>query len=270
MKSKVTLLVLLAVLALGAFSAFAHDENNSISVGGFSLSYNHALAANISAYQYAGDEPSLPPGAAEAPHTAFTLYNESPNFDIVPAALDSIAQVRVYEVADFADYPAIQSVVDQLRSILDERPDLATYGGPAAEPNPAGTSLSLLLPYLPIYPAGQVIRARQQYVDTAEVVGISYVTVYTEALEPFGPRSFIYTFQGFSADGQYYISLVSRLETALFPEELPADYDPEAFYNEQEAYFAESTETINAATAEDFSPSLDELDALVQSFAFAE
>ena len=270
MKHKVMLLALLVVLALGAFSASAHGEGNNISVGGFSFSYNSALAANLNAYQYAGDDPTLPPGAAEAPHMAFTLYNETPNFDIVPAALDSVAQIRVYEVADFADYPAIQSVADQLRSILDERPDLATYGGPVGEPDPAGSSLSLLLPYLPIYPAGQVIRAQQQYVETEEVVGISYVTSYAEALEPLGSRSLIYTFQGFSADGQHYISVVARLETSLFPEELPADYDPAEFAANQEAYFAESTATINAAASGDFSPSLDDAAALVQSIAFAE
>jgi hypothetical protein len=270
MKHKVVLLALALVLAFGAFSASAHDENNSISVGGFSLSFNHALAENISATRYAGDDPSLPPGATEAPHMAITLYNEAPNFDIIPAALDSVAQVRVYDVADFADYPAIQSVADQLRMILDERPDLATYGGPIGEPDPAGTSLSLLLPYLPIYPAGQVIRAQQQYVETDEVVGISYITYYAEAVEPFLPDHFIYTFQGFSADGEKYISVVAQVETALFPAELPADFDLAVFSEQQEAYFAESTETINAAASGDFSPVLDELEALVQTFAFAE
>ena len=125
-----------------------------------------------------------------------------------------------------------------------------------------------VLPFLPVMPAAQVIRARVGLLQLDTVGGISYVTAYRQDASPFTATEFLYTFQGISTDGQYYVSAVFRLNTELFPAEIPADFDMNAFIAGIQDYFAESISTLNAAAPDDFTPSLDTLDALFASFTF--
>jgi hypothetical protein len=125
-----------------------------------------------------------------------------------------------------------------------------------------------VLPFMPVFPAAQVMRARARYVDTAAVAGISFVTAYRQDASPFINNEFLYTFQGLSTDGTYYVSAIFRLMTDLFPSELPADFDYEAFAASLMDYFTDSTALLNDATPEAFSPSLTTVDAVIQSFAF--
>jgi heat shock protein HslJ len=121
---------------------------------------------------------------------------------------------------------------------------------------------------MPVFPAGQVIRARAQYVETPAVQGISYVTVYRQDASPFLGNEFLYTFQGLSTDGTRYVSAIFPLDTALFPAETPTDFDYEAFIEGINDYFAESIAILNGASPDAFTPSLATLDALIQTFTF--
>lgn len=112
-----------------------------------------------------------------------------------------------------------------------------------------------------------MIRARVQYVETDEVRGVSYITYSNAAQEPFMRNAFSYTFQGLSADGQYYVSATISLETDLFPSEPNPNFDIAEFQEAWPTYLAESIAKLNEA-AEDFEPSLGVLDGLVLTFAF--
>ncbi|MCI0349824.1 MAG: META domain-containing protein, partial [Acidobacteriales bacterium] len=184
-----------------------------------------------------------------------------------PSAPESIfdapSAIRVYRTADFGPYEIPFQQLQQLQTLLAERPDLAQFMAVAAEDMNANN-----LPFMPVLNAAQVIRARAQYVETPALQGISYVTAYRQDASPFIGNEFLYTFQGISADGTYYVSMMSRLNTGLFPSEIPADFDPAAFAETMNDYLAESIATLNAATPDDFAPALSVLDALVQTFAF--
>ncbi|MFN8420659.1 MAG: hypothetical protein U0528_15665 [Anaerolineae bacterium] len=147
----------------------------------------------------------------------------------------------------------------QLQQLLRARRDLAEYAASTANP----------LPFLPAVAAGQTIRARVRYLGTAAVSGISYVTAYQQAAEPLVQRDYLYTFQGISADGRYYISVVFRVSPESFPTTIPTDFDYQTFLSNLPAYLSESTAQLNSAAPESFAPALPLIDDLVQSFDFA-
>jgi len=249
------------ILALGAVPTFAQgDPTNTVSFNGFSFSFDPALAANVNITQFAGDPVDLDqPGGPQPPYTEFLLYNDLPAPE---SFFDGAGGIRVYRVADMAGYTEYETRLQALQTLLTDRPDFAQFG-PTAD-NPSGTAL----PFLPVFAAAQVIRARAVYVETPAVLGISYVTAYRQDAYPFLGNEFIYTFQGFTPDGQFYVSAIFRLDTTLFPAEVPADFDYEAFIENLSTYMEESVATLNAGVPEDFTPSLATLDAIVQSFSF--
>jgi hypothetical protein len=233
-------------------------EAADVTFGGFRFTLDPALAANLNVVQHPGDPPDSPaPGGPEPPHTAFILYGEPP----VPGPFDAPAAIRVYRTADLAGYPGGAQQLRQLRALLDSRQDLAQF---------VATTLHRTdnaLPFLPVLPAAQVIRARARYVDTGAVHGIAYVTAFRQDVSPFVADDFLAAIQAVSADGAYYVSAFARLHASIFPES-PAPFDLAAFMSQMPDYLAETTALLDAAAPADFAPSPAALDALARSFAF--
>jgi hypothetical protein len=257
---KFKLIGFMLLLALSALPVYAQESTiNSVTFNGISFSFDSALATNVNIAQNPGDPVEYEaPGGPQVKHTEFVLYSEFP-----PAnSFEAPASIRIYKTADFAGYTFFEERLQQLQTLLSERPDLTPYMTVAENLSENA------LPFLPVFPAAQVIRARAQYVETAAVTGMSYVTVYRQDASPFMGNEFMYTFQGISADGQYYVSAIFRLSTDLFPTEIGPDFDMEAFIEQISAYFTESITQLNEATPESFTPSLTVLDAVIQSFSF--
>jgi heat shock protein HslJ len=257
---------LLLVLLLAAFPALAQDTAttssvNTVAFNGFSFSLPSAVATNVNISQFPGDPTTLEqPGGPEVRHTQFLLYNNSPSPESI---FDGAGGIRVYDTADFAGYTLAEQEFQNLQTLLAQRPDLAQH----MVVNEDGTGSTL--PFLPVFPAAQVIRARANYVTTPSLQGISYVTVYRQDVSPFISSEFLYTFQGISADGSRYVSAIFKLNTALFPAEIPPDFDFETFNAQFNQYLTDSIATLNNATPEDFTPSLATLDSIIQSFTLA-
>jgi hypothetical protein len=121
------------------------------------------------------------------------------------------------------------------------------------------------LPFLPMFPAAQVIRARAHYVETPSVSGVAFVTVFRQDAFPFVADEFLYTFQGVSTDGSTYIAALFPVEASVFPAELPSDFSYEEWSEAIPAYMNESIARLNEAAPADFTPSLDQLDQLLNS-----
>ncbi len=258
---KVRLAAFIMLFALWASPALAQDNSaHKVTFDGFGFSFTEEVAANVNIVGYPGDPASQGPGAAEVRHRLFMFYRgaaapESP--------LDAAGAIRVYRLEDVKGYAENQKRVEQLQSLLDKRPDLKPYIATARSASENN------LPFLPVYPAGQVLRARPAYVDTAAVKGISYVTVYQEAAEPLLSNSLTYTFQGISTDGKLYISATFKLTTSLFPANVAADFDAAFFASRYGEYMAKSTALVDRAAPTEFTPSLTTLDALIQSISIA-
>ncbi|MFN8374375.1 MAG: hypothetical protein U0694_16050 [Anaerolineae bacterium] len=254
MKFKSLIVVLLVAFAV--FPVLAQeDTTNSVSFNGFSMSFDSSLASSVNISQMPGD-PIDSPFVPEVAHTQFLFYNEYPAPE---SFLDANGAVRVYRTADLAGNESRESQLVNLQALLSQRADLT--------PNMVMDAGAMnALPFLPVFPAGQIIRARAQYVETAQVSGVAYLTVFREDTGPFIASEILYTFQGLSADGSYYISAIFHANPAMLPTEYPV-IDPTTF--DMTAYGNDIIAQLNAAAPEDFSPSLTTLDTVIQSFSFA-
>src|SRR5215213_2739956 len=257
---KLRRLFLAILLVLFALPAAAQDDGtNTVALNDFNFRVDPTIYSGVNINQFAGDPPDLEaPGGPEVKHTQFILYNQYP----VPESIfDAPGAIRVYNTADFEGYEFPTMRLEQLQTLLDEQPDLSTYMDTTITDGNE-------LPFMPVLPAGQVLRARAEYVDLPTVAGIRYVTIYRQDVSPFLGNEFFYTFQGISKfDGQY-VTAIFRLNTDLFPSEYPQDFDYAVFSEQFPQYMADSVATLNAAAPEDFTPSLDALDSMIVSLSF--
>ena len=198
---------------------------------------------------------------AEVRHTQFLLYNTAPAPESI---FEGIGGIRVYSTADFAGYDGATQQLQQLQMLVAQQPDLT----PFLALNSTDASANNL-PFMPGMPAAQVIRAHVHYFSSAALQGISYVTFYSQGLSPFTSSEFLYTFQGLSRDGAYYVSAIFHPNTALFPAEIPADFNMDTFSAGFQDYLEQSIATLNNAAPEDFTPSLTTFDSIIQSVALA-
>jgi len=160
----------------------------------------------------------------------------------------------VYQVSDLAGTPE-ESEADLLTTLLNEGETLPVTG---------------TLPFLPRANASQVVHGAMQTLDFANGNGVRYIVAYAQDASPFTARSFRYTFQGLTSDGEYYVAFVMPVTTELFPPEIAADLDYDAFIDDYSNYLTTTIATLGSATATDFTPDLELLDELVESIHVAE
>jgi hypothetical protein len=244
------------LLVLTAIPVFAQEEPlNTVSYNGFTFSFDSSLGNNVSIIQYLTDLTDVMPSDAKQTH--FVLSNDQ-------WVMDSIVGIRVYKMADLTSFNHTQQQVTKLQQLLAERHDLGQFETTSENTNAQDNTL----PFLPVIAAGQTLRARVHYVGTPELSGISYITAYQQAAQPLVQADALYTFQGMTADGAYYVSVVFRVQPEAFPGEIAADFNYEAFLADIAPYFDETTTQLNAATPASFAPSLQALDDLTQSITW--
>ncbi len=257
MKRAMCIMAVVSAVLLFVTAAQAQEPLNQVTFNGFSLRYPLALANGVTVRQYAGDSSDLP--VPEGPQPARTevvlTHGDTPQVTI-----------RLYNTADFAEYPFVDEQFADLRDLLTRRSDLT----PLMIINTPADVGGKYLPFLPIQPATQAIRARAAYVDVGEFSGIGYITSYGQDASPILAEALRYTFQGLNADGTVYVSLIAPLATGVIANELPADFNPDVFGELLVGAFNATIADLNAATAADFSPSLDSLTALIGSFTLTD
>jgi len=176
------------------------------------------------------------------------------------------ARVMIFQTADFSvfgdDNP--QGFMNQKRALIEL---LATGVDPAycAEPIPGRPSL----PYLPWINMQQVFCAQPEIIEFVGGKGIRYISHYAQSPAPALDQQIIYTFQGLTDDGKFYVSAVFPVETGIFPTEASPcpkcgepDYNPIPEWN---ALLVEQLTQLNTQPEDDFAPSLRLLDELIQS-----
>jgi hypothetical protein len=122
------------------------------------------------------------------------------------------------------------------------------------------------LPLLPIFNAAQLFYAQYAVVHFQNGSGYRIVTMYAQALYPVNNHDLFFSFQGLTADGKYWISVILPISHPSLPENgdnPPGGWD--AFMANADAYFAQITADLNGQAPESFVPSIAALDALIQS-----
>ena len=125
------------------------------------------------------------------------------------------------------------------------------------------------LPFLPMWNSGQVLHAKSSFFGFKNGQGLRYLTCYSQAMVQVDNACLFYTYQGETADGKYYVSVI-------FPISLPpishpdfkTKFDAAATDSKKyEAYVKEMTTTIDQAKLEDFNPIINDLDQLLMTLS---
>ena len=169
--------------------------------------------------------------------------------------------VVVYPVADYeAISDDVTSRIEGLRQLLADRP---------AAPDD--------IPFLPTFNAAQVFRAQVKYLDFQTGSGVRFLTLYAQFASPIDNYDLFYTFQGLTADGAHYVSVIlpasapyladTSSPDAVVPEGgVPfPDYNAADFDAQYQDYMTAVTALINESSADAFGPSLDALDTVAAS-----
>jgi hypothetical protein len=238
------------------------DGGSRVSFDGIGFSFDRTLGTGVNITQVRG-RPSGNQGLdiPDATHLAFAIHHKRTEEAKALRASAAPGVVRAYRVADLAGYEIASQRAEQLKTLLTDRPDLATYM--TVTPDSIGNEL----PFLPVFPAGQAIRARAQYIDTPQLSGVAYLTVFRQDVSPFAAGDFWYAFQGLSADGTRYVSVTWVIDATMFPTRLSAREENRQAKRWQK-YLTESLATLDSAAPDAFTPPLTSLDALVRSITF--
>jgi hypothetical protein len=117
------------------------------------------------------------------------------------------------------------------------------------------------LPTLPDQHARQIFHAQETILSFKNGNGIRYITEYSQAAFPaFGGGDMLYTFQGLTNDGKYYVSVMMPINLAGL-EPMP---DSAANPAQYPGYLMKTIRQINQAS-DQFNPSIESLDALAES-----
>jgi hypothetical protein len=163
--------------------------------------------------------------------------------------LETMPQIVVYPAAAYsAMHPLAGVQIEQLQTLLATRPS-----------TPGGT-----MPYLPLNNAAQVFHSQVAYLSFANGAGVRYLTAFSQDASPTTNQHLIYTFQGLTDNGLYYVAAFFPVTTAVLPDTVEVD-DWEAFANNYSTYVAETKATLNDLTPLDFTPDFNLLDAVVTS-----
>ena len=139
-----------------------------------------------------------------------------------------------------------------------------------------GTSLQETLPTVPFFNAAAQIAANIKMIPIQNGSGVRFLTQYAQYAAPINNRELFYHFQGLSSDAKYYIIAILPMSAPI----LPQDEKPEATVPEggipiptdvgpNDVYYFSVTEKLNSLSPDAFTPSLEALDALVQSILLA-
>jgi hypothetical protein len=196
-------------------------------------------------------------------------------WDVAPAHLQLTLQGYTtetsYHVPQFFVYPAKEYAsanqtaaesINRLQAVLS---------------NPTTQYTNDVLPDVPFFNAGQVFAAQEKVLQFKGGSGLRMVTQYAQDVSPINNSGVFYHFEGLTSEGNFY--LVAILPTNL--PFLPADNDPasvvpaggaafppnDASGSSFENYYKQVTGLINGSTADQFNPSLNSLDALIQSIS---
>jgi hypothetical protein len=248
-----------AAALLLALPAQAQDSGGSLTFNGVGFSFDATLGSSVAIIQVpANPRASDFPGGDPAAHTSFSLSHVTRERQTIPGPWRSDGVVTAYRTADLEGTEFAGEQLEQLRSLLADRPDLA--GFMVVSPNLDDE----YLPYLPPAEAGQLLRARAEYIDTPQVSGIAYVTAFAQDLTRLAESDFGYTFQGLSVDGTRYVAVSWVLTVEGFPAQIRGGPPPDPYA----PYVNRTIERLNEAGPEAFTPSLTSLDALARSFTF--
>jgi hypothetical protein len=220
-----------------------------------SLGYPPTLARDVTTaiIPASSGDPDGPGWDINAAYLQFLFTGYKPELGYFQAAVQPMPQVAIYNAQEYARLSWVAAMeIDRLKTLLAERP----------------SPINDAIPFLPLLNAAQDLQAQVVYLDFDGGSGVRFITHYGQEPRPYVNDEQLYTFQGLSADGRYYVSVTFPIHAASLPgsfADSPAADDYETFSRNLAIYQAETTAALNQAAPSDFTPALALLDGIVQS-----
>jgi hypothetical protein len=170
-------------------------------------------------------------------------------------------QIYVYPAQGYAELvPAAFESMHRLNNILyDPAAPISSYG----------------LPRVPFFNAGQAFASNIQVISFQNGRGVRFLTEYAQYFASANNDDLFYHFQGLTGDGAYYIIAILPITAPVLAENndaaaipppggipYPDIADPDADW---QGYYSAVTNLLNTTSPEAFTPTINQLDQLIQS-----
>jgi hypothetical protein len=119
------------------------------------------------------------------------------------------------------------------------------------------------LPFLPIQYAHQLYSAQYGVLKFQNGSGIHFLTQYAQAYYPANNHDMIYSYQGLTSDGKYWVSIILPISNPDLPEN--GDNPPADLYTNPDPYYTKIAAVLNAEPLKSFNPSIVKLNDLIKS-----
>ena len=231
-------------------------EGTAVSYGPISLILPPGAASGFSGNQFPRVEgDNVAPWEVTPGHTQITLEGY-----LLQGKFHQ-PQIFVYPATDYAVMvPAAFESMHRLRNVM-----YASSASISADQ----------LPGVPFFSAAQVFAANLQPISFQNGSGMRFLTEYAQYAAPVNNQDLFYHFQGFTDDGEYYIIAILPITAPVLPEisdpgatlplggvAYPDITNPNV---DMPGYYSAVTSLLNATSQDAFTPSINQLDALIQS-----
>lgn len=183
------------------------------------------------------------------------------NGEMVDSFAPVYPQLRVFPIEQYQamyEENGITAINDYIAALQQQIADESTE---------LPADMSQPLPFLPVFNAAQDLAANVEYVDFNNGNGFRFIAHYGQSAEAFLSGQIFYAYQGVTNDGKYLVLFMYPLQTNLLPETyedvqqevLDGIWDGTGF----EEYRQSVVTTLDEATGDQFTPTLDALDAMM-------
>jgi hypothetical protein len=142
--------------------------------------------------------------------------------------------------------------------------------------NPSMLITTKTAPFVPAYNAAETIVAQTKALNFQNGSGLRLLTEYAQYPAPITKNGEIYQYTGLTSDGKYFIIAVFPIQTPLQSTSDNSSADGAAYPDmgnadqaTWDAYYQAMSDKLNASDPNTFQPTLDQLDALIQSLTIA-
>jgi len=196
------------------------------------------------------------PEASGADMPAFAINPEYTEISLTGYALSGVSlgpRIDLFPVQRFTEIEpySVPGRVSELQALIS--------GGA-----PTGDSF----PVLPVINAAQLFHAAYGVVPFDSGNGIRFLTMYGQDYGPVNNGAMVYTFQGLTGDGKYWVAVILPVSNPILPPDgstLPGGETWDQFMANFPAYVVDIQNQLNAQSPAAFAPSLTALDALIAS-----
>ncbi len=175
-------------------------------------------------------------------------------------------RLTVASIADFTENETRRGVeaVDELQALLETE---SKFSEPILESvTPGQPPQPLSFPADPfIFGARRLLITLPHYVDMENGRGIAFITMYGQDIFPVSNESLFYNFVGITDDENYLVSFEYPVRSDQLMESMRDFVSPPDWENNYPIYIQQATDSLNTMSSDDWQPTLDELDMVVNS-----